>query len=71
MKNNVRRRIAEINNLLPLDEAFTRQHYVAIAKILAKHKSEQASAIAKELADLFAADNPNFDRNRFLQAAGA
>lgn len=58
----------------------SRKHYVAAAQILARHTARvpwvsddqrsTAQAIAADLADMFAADNPRFDRARFFTAAG-
>jgi hypothetical protein len=58
----------------------TKRHFEAIARIL-KERSEatrgndfdgfvQVDAIADALADFFAAENPRFDRLRFLIACG-
>jgi hypothetical protein len=49
-------------------ESFSRQHYNVVANLLktANDKDE----IAAGLADLFASDNPRFDRERFFKAAG-
>jgi hypothetical protein len=57
----------------------SRKDYVAIAALLRDHANTlsdptQAWDIAvadlvNDVADLFAADNPNFDRRRFLEAA--
>lgn len=57
----------------------SRKDYVAFAALLADHGDTlsdptQASDIAwrdlvDDVADLFAKDNPNFDRARFLRAA--
>lgn len=59
---------------------FTRKHYERIAgsidAVVARGtymygpRITQAEAIALRLADVFAADNPNFDRMRFLEACG-
>lgn len=56
----------------------TKKHFSAIAAALlievltAKDQQTRAAivAIAKRLAEQFAAFNPNFDRNRFLRACG-
>lgn len=61
-----------------LTEAFTKQHYIAIAKILKDEHEEsvsagerqKVSAIAHRLASMFANDNAAFDKERFLSAAG-
>jgi hypothetical protein len=56
----------------------TKKHYIAIAKIIAEQAAlanqrqgaEQAVArlcgVANGLADLFANDNPSFDKSRFV-----
>ncbi len=61
---------------------FTRQHYKAIAEIIAKRKPSFTTTredigkmtvcryITKDLADYFAADNEQFDRQKFLAACG-
>ena len=58
----------------------SRKHYQAIADVLAEVVDEDpadresvnvANWIAQRLADVFAADNPQFDRERFLKAGGA
>jgi hypothetical protein len=72
-KQTTRQRLAQINGVGPqnLNEAFTRQHYIAVANILAKHHGDATSRqIAEEMANLFAADNSRFDRSRFLTACG-
>lgn len=65
--------------------ALSKKHYVAIARTFSgtveayglipageggDPASEVAYALASGLADVFAADNPRFDRARFLKAAG-
>lgn len=60
---------------------FTRRHYVAIAEAIRRADRKEARKIgaskvliirdvAKELADLFAADNRRFDAAKFLAACG-
>ena len=75
MKSNaVRARIAQINGIggQVINEAFTKQHYIAIAKIIkdAADTGEvnTAEKIANKLADLFASDNSQFRREQFLNA---
>lgn len=58
-------------------EAMTRKDYIAIAAILKARRTLHASAsgktvdaIAKDLCSMLKADNPNFDRDRFLTACG-
>lgn len=66
-----------------LSEAFTRQHYVAIAELIdetlerieettnGNDKAIDAVAqLGKSLATMFKNDNPNFDKQRFLSACG-
>ena len=54
-----------------IDEELTRHYYVAFAEILKPYAQERvAREIAADLADFFARDNPRFDRERFLRAAG-
>ena len=68
--SRVRQRIAQINGLQEavFTEAFTRQHYVKIAALCKEHHA--APALIEGLAAMFAADNPSFDRKRFMDAAG-
>jgi len=57
---------------------FTRQIPKAIAEIIRPHllvskireDGAQVADIALELADYFAQDNPDFDREKFLEACG-
>lgn len=61
----------------------TRKHYVKVAAILKAEGDQYGSritdraegtaaveSVTKALAGVFAADNPRFDRGKFLQAAG-
>lgn len=56
----------------------SRKDYVAIADVFAKAadstvrrtKRDVARELAEEVANVFAADNPAFDRERFLKACG-
>lgn len=60
----------------------TRKDYVMLAEVFAKQKSnappsqyvhgwdDARRVLAEELAATLAADNPRFDRARFLKAAG-
>lgn len=53
----------------------TRKDYQLIADVLAKFTAEggvtiERDAMAYDLADAFALDNPRFDRARFLIASG-
>ena len=55
---------------------FTRQHYKAIAVIIASGDTDCASGcgvlflIIHKLADYFTKDNERFDREKFLEACG-
>jgi hypothetical protein len=49
-------------------EELSRKYYVAIAQIL--RDSENKDQIAKGLVQLFKSDNPRFDTDRFMRAAG-
>jgi hypothetical protein len=60
-----------------LREAFTRQHYEAIAKIIATHVKRAdgqtlivLNTIANDLADVFRDDNSRFDKGFFLNKCG-
>lgn len=54
-----------------LDEALSKQHYTKIAEILRAYANVPAvKHVAGELARFFAEDNPRFDMERFLRAAG-
>lgn len=52
----------------------TKRHFEAIAKILATadgmYEYHTKVYIANQLADYFEQENPRFDRDRFLKAAG-
>lgn len=64
--------------------ALSRKHFEAIAGILAKNagfyggsremyglgKREALEDVTDDLSDYFASENPHFDRQRFLKAAG-
>jgi hypothetical protein len=61
-----------------LGEAFTRQHYIAIADVIAKEidKADPATEdalirVAETLATMFKNDNPRFDKGLFLAKCGA
>lgn len=57
---------------------FTRQHYKAIAEIVKQNEGTvnnimvyiKRQRLCDDLADYFAADNPRFDREKFLEACG-
>jgi hypothetical protein len=57
--------------------AMSKKHYTAIADVLNKwhahygpdnHETEVIDLIGTDLSEVFAADNPNFDRERFMAA---
>jgi hypothetical protein len=68
----------------PLTEAFTKQHYIAIAKVIANLRPRNGNSnepediradhvldeVATKLADIFQQDNRLFDKGRFLSACG-
>lgn len=47
---------------------YKKRHYEEIADVL--RTSADKSEVNQRLENMFAADNPRFDRNRFRQAAG-
>jgi hypothetical protein len=49
---------------------FTKQHFIAIAKVIKGSNSNSKDEIAKEFAELFQSDNERFDIQRFLAACG-
>jgi hypothetical protein len=61
----------------PARATITKQHFIAIARVLADHKDYGHGpdgirrSIARDLASYFSAQNPLFDRARFLTAAKA
>lgn len=46
----------------------TRKHFAAIALILRQHGTD--AGLAADLANHFASENPRFDADRFMEAAG-
>jgi hypothetical protein len=65
----------EIENIEKLDDnylneanSFSKKHYNAIASILKNASS--VDDVRNELANLFEKDNPLFNRDRFITAAG-
>jgi hypothetical protein len=49
----------------------TRKDYVMIAKVFARSAGDDlAKLLAEDLADKLQADNPRFDRARFIEACG-
>lgn len=50
---------------------YTRRNYEQIAAVIAPHHAYSGMRdVATALAAIFAADNPRFDRARFMQACG-
>ncbi len=47
---------------------FEHRHYKRIAAVLASN-ADTTSSLLVDFANMFAADNPRFDRDRFLSAA--
>jgi hypothetical protein len=53
-----------------VDEALSRKYYIQFADMLKDMENrEEARAMAAKMAEMFAADNPMFDRSRFMAAA--
>lgn len=51
--------------------AVSKKHFVALAKIMAAIPDRtQARMVAVQVAEMFAEENPRFDRERFLAACG-
>ena len=53
---------------------FSRQHYCAVSAVLKEltyefEEAEDGAHVRAKFADLFAADNPNFDRQKFEEAS--
>lgn len=57
----------------------TRKDYVMLARVIASHRAAYdegetqligADSLVERIADALAADNPRFDRARFLKACG-
>jgi len=51
----------------------TRKDYIKIAKIISEawvYSQHFRASIANDFADMLEADNPNFDREKFLTACG-
>lgn len=53
----------------------TKKHFEALAAIVNDNRfdgsrKEACESIARDMADLFAEENPRFDRERFLTACG-
>lgn len=51
----------------------SRKDYIAIAEVFARRShmhptSRESIEVAQEIASVFAADNPRFDRGRFIRA---
>jgi hypothetical protein len=72
----------EVESVMPRSTVaarqFSRRHYEAVAEILKRRFANESDdsaakwvvdAVADDLADLFAADNERFDRQRFKRAA--
>ena len=47
---------------------YRQEHYEDVAQLLNKHHASPGMCL--DFADLFAADNPDFDRAKFLAACG-
>ncbi len=49
---------------------FTKQHFVAIAKLLKESNAQTKYQIAQDLAKLFEEDNERFSSEKFFKACG-
>ena len=49
---------------------FTRKHYIETAKVVKSLPAKSRKAAANKFAKQYAADNPRFDRAKFLKACG-
>lgn len=49
---------------------FTKQHFIALAKLLKETDANSKQQLALEMAKLFKEDNSKFDCKRFLKASG-
>lgn len=56
------------NSLTEANSKFAKKQYIEIAKILKNSKS--VDEVRNKLADMFEEDNPRFDKDKFIQAAG-
>lgn len=50
--------------------SLSRKHYEAIADIINRNSKTSPGTIADRLADYFETESPNFDREKFMTAAG-
>ena len=50
--------------------SLTKQHFKAVADLIAKNKSGINAEFVKNLCDYFASQNPLFNRERFLSVCG-
>jgi hypothetical protein len=67
MKKSELRQLIESSYREILNEvSFTKKHYIAIANILKKSKNK--NEIVESIAELFASDNPNFNKDLFIRA---
>lgn len=57
----------EVEKLNEANPAFARKQYNAIAKILKNSKS--VDDVRNKMADMFEADNPNFNKEKFISAS--
>jgi hypothetical protein len=49
---------------------FTKQHFIALAKLLKETDATTKQQLALDLAKLFSEDNSKFDSKRFYKACG-
>jgi hypothetical protein len=48
----------------------TKKHFIELAKILAQNPADFTETAKLKIADFCAAQNPGFDKARFLKASG-
>jgi hypothetical protein len=49
---------------------FTKQHFIALAKLIKETDATTKQQVALEMAKLFKEDNTNFDSIKFFKACG-
>ena len=49
---------------------FTKQHFIALAKLIKETDAKTKYEIAQDMAKLFSEDNPRFDSKKFFKASG-
>ncbi len=49
---------------------FTKQHFIALAKLIKETDARTKYELARDLAKFFSEDNPRFDSKKFFKASG-